>query len=1112
MTGPAEGQLGFDFGAGPTARQEPAAPVGEDRFPPSEEQDRVLAFEDDLVVTAGAGSGKTRTLVELYVRLLRDPGLVRGVDEPIGPRRILCLTFTERAAREILARIRDHVEDPSLRRELETAPVTTFHGWCTRLLRDHPLEAGVDPGFRVMTEETATETLRRAAVDTLRRGLATGDEAARQAVTLLGLGPAADRLADLVQALRTAGWEIRRPIERFEERLEEVEEEVVGLARELHAAARELVAVARDESLTDLGREHLTAIEDLYARWQESRSGADALALAKRVRSAGRSWRFEASKPLRDRVHEVAERYSGGALELENRLQLGAWPALTVSVRQAWRATRMARASLDYDDLLLRARALLADHDPIRANLRRRYRAILVDEHQDTDPVQDDILRLLVGESAIAGRPGDGDPRWCVVGDGQQSIYGFRGATVESFERLAAEAGARDARRPLSRNFRSREALVRFHNAFFPRILPGGGRADEVAYAIQRPHRPRDEEPGVELLDPGDEKRPAVEAREREARAIAARLAAACSEDDPAAVTIADPATGETRAARPGDVVVLLRRLTQVETYRRALEAVGLDSIVVGSGSFYARQEVYDVLAALEAATLRDPVPLVGFLRSPMVGLPDDAVWALLRAWDRRTSLPTHLRESRDAAGLEAEDVDTLDRGLAVLDEIADRADRESPGATVARLVDVTGYAAVLDALPDRTQRRANLERLLAIADRAADESAPLLADWTALLRRRAEDPPRDRDAALPEGDRVRVMSIHQAKGLEFPVVVIGDLGGETRHGPGGIAFDPDLGVVARWFPEPGADGVATRSYALAKEAEGRRCEAEEGRLLYVAATRARDRLILSAGTPSHRWIEEVRAFGGTEEAREVLDVLEQGAWVERFEGALGQIPPIAGTGVPVTRPVDHAPGEYTARDLAAILAGEPEPATSQETARAAARRALRRGLRGHAALERIPLAPPAGFGTTAWLRDAGLPPEEAEPLAAFVDGTLRPALSGATAVHRERPFRLALPGGAAIVGAIDALWRDEAGGWHVGDYKFAEPDPASEGRHETQLAIYALAAAAALGLDEIGGVVWYVDEGRGHQLIWTAEDLARLEARLDRAIRDGTPGEETMP
>jgi len=1099
------GQLGFEFETPGGAGEPPATPAPPPAGagpPPSEEQRRILAFDDDLVVTAGAGSGKTRTLVDLYVRILGEPGLLRGETEPIGPRRILCLTFTERAAREILARIRARLDDAEQRRELETAPVTTFHGWCARLLRDHPLEAGVDPRFRVMTEETAGGMLRRAAVDTLRRGLDTGDEAARRAVTLLGLGRAADVLVGLVRELRTAGWEIRRPIERFEAVLEEVEADLEKLAREVDAAMDELLEVARSESLTDLGEEHREAIGALYETWRVSRGYTDAMALSGRVRSAGRSWRFEASKALRNRVVERADAYAGAALESEHRHQLGAWPALTVSVRETYRAARFGRGALDYDDLLLRARDLLAGHDAIRETLRRRYRAILVDEHQDTDPVQDDILRLLVGEDAIAGEPDGRDPRWCVVGDGQQSIYGFRGATVAAFERLARAADERGAHRPLSRNFRSREALVRFHNAFFPRILPGGERTDEIAYASQRPHRPPDDEPAVELLDPGDEPGLAAEARDREARALAARLAAACSASDPDAVTVVDPESGEVRAARPGDVVVLLRRMTQVETYRRALEAVGLDSIVVGSGGFYERQEVYDVLNALEAAVLHDPVPLVGYLRSPMVGLPDDAVQELLRGWDRRTPLLAHVRDRASRTTLQPGETDAIDHGLEVLDELVARSADEPPGTVVARLVDRTGYAAVLEALPDRGQRRANLERLVAIADRAADEGTPLLAEWIALLKRRVEAPPRDRDAALPEGDRVRVMSIHQAKGLEFAVVALADLGGQPRGGIGAVAFDPDLGTVARWFPEPGAKGVATRSHARAAEAAKRRREAEEARLLYVAATRARDRLLLSAGTSSHRWFEAVRAFATTEPASDVLVARDQAAWVERFRAAFGPAPPLAGTGEPVAEPLAASPGEYGARELAAIVAGEPETASPVPAAREPALRALRRGQRGHAALERLPLDVPDGFDTAAWLRDRGLPAGEVRPLAAFVDGTLRPALVGARVVHRERPFRLALPGGAVVAGAIDVLWRAADGRWRVGDYKFAEPDPGAEGRHRIQLGIYALAVAAALGEKEIGGVVWYVDGPGGDELAWSCDDLAALEARLDRATR----------
>jgi ATP-dependent helicase/nuclease subunit A len=393
------------------------------------------------------------------------------------------------------------------------------------------------------------------------------------------------------------------------------------------------------------------------------------------------------------------------------------------------------------------------------------------------------------------------------------------------------------------------------------------------------------------------------------------------------------------------------------------------------------------------------------------------------------------------------------------------------------------------------------VEGLNAHADRAPSDGQPLLAQWAAALRRRAARPPRDRDASLPEvGDRVRILTIHQAKGLEFPIVALGDLGGRGKRGPGGVRFDPGIGVVAKVWTDPAEAPLDTAAYALARAAEKEREAAEEARLLYVAATRAQDRLILSAGSGTATWLGQVRKFAASPSAAALLARVPLDHWAGRFAAALGQALPLADPGVTVRAPAPTAPGEAAARELAAALSGGPPIPASLAAAREAAAAALARGARGHAALERIPLAP-VPHDVAAWLAGpGGLPADEAKSLAGYAARRVLDVLGGAAEVARERPFRLRLPGGGIVVGTIDALWRD-AGGWWVGDYKFAAADDESSDRHEAQLAIYALAAASAIGVDEIGGRLWYVDQDESRELRWSSADLSALEASLDEAF-----------
>ena len=1098
-----EHQLGFDL-----LEEVPTTP-GESAGTLSDEQRTVLAFEKDLVVSAGAGSGKTRTLVELYATLLREPERIGR--ESLRPSEVLCLTFTERAAREILARIREGAEEPDVLRELESAPIGTFHGWCANLLRDHPLEAGVDPRFTVLSEEGANDLLFGAAVETLRRGLEEGDAPARIAVEIQGFQRAASLMADMVREIRTAGWGEREPIERFEARLAEVAAELAGpLVDQVVRSGREIAETVRSTLSTPLSRTYLQDFEAALERWASQRTMESADALTEALKAPSRSWR--GLTPQRHEVMEAIDAWRGAVLEIEHASQLGAWPALVVTVRAAYRAARAARGVLDYDDLLLRSRDLLRSHAETLGTLRDRYRVILVDEHQDTDPVQHEILELLLG----TGGKGT-DPRWCVVGDARQSIYGFRGATVEAFAALARDAETRGAHRTLAFNYRSRAELVSFHNSFFPQLLAAGPHAQTLAYVAQRAHRKERPGPAVEVLAPKDGDHPTVDAREEEARALAARIRAACDPADPDAVQVWDKETEEWRHARYGDVVILMRKLTQVEPYRRALQAIGIETVVTGSGEFYGRQEVFDVLNAIEAALdPLDAVALVAFLRSPMVGIADDAVWRLLRGWRPKDGpLEAHLTASAVAGAVEAEEAERLDRGRSVLAELRARMDQAPPGAVLTWLIDRTGYAAVLDAVPDHEQRRANLERLVALADRAPREGAGLLADWAAALRRRVENPPRDRDASPPEaGDRVVILSIHQAKGLEFPIVALADIGGAAQKGGGpGVVFSRSQGIVAKWWEDPAAQPLHTRSYTLASAERKENERAEETRLLYVAATRARDRLILSAGARTNDgwWLPTVLEFAQGDGAPH-LELGSLASWASRHAGLSASARPAPGPGVHVLEPLPAAPGEATARALAAAAAGqggteEPLPPRARQSVRLR----IRRGARAHAALERLPLRPADGFDVREWLAGMQVDPLDVDPIAVFVEREAWPRLAGAREVLREHPFRLMLPDpGGIVVGTIDCLWRDGEGAWWVWDYKLAS-DEEPDARHTEQLTIYALAAAAALGIDRVRGALWYLEGCTASEHSWDGTALKEAEKRL-AGVFSAAPAPPTPP
>lgn len=1067
----------------------------------SDEQRSVVTFDDNLVVTAGAGSGKTRTLVALYARILADPASL-GCAERTGPERVLCLTFTERAAREVKERIRSVLHEPNDRRKLETAPISTFHAFCSAILRRYPLEAGVDPGFAILTDEMAHDLLSRAATESLRASLALGDEAARYAVRTLGFGASVTSLVHIVEAVRTAGWTPREPIRRFEATIEFARD---ALATTLAGAVREttdkLLDTATASRMTPKGRTYLAEFETALTAWLADPSPATSRDLKMAAKRPARSWGFDNHTPLRHAVIEAVDRYEGARNEISHATDSGCWPALSVSVRAAYRDLRIARRALDYDDLLLRTRDLLANRDGVRASLRTRFDAVLVDEHQDTNPVQNDILELLAEIVPGRGETIDSAPRWCVVGDAKQAIYGFRGARVEAFQRLSADANRRGARRLLRSNYRSRPELVSFFNAFFPRVLATDESPGQAEYEDQVAHREAAGRPCVETLfptPPPKGAKPGVdELRLIEARALAMRLQQACDPQSEHAVFIADPDSGETRPARAGDVGLLMRRMTDVEPYRQALQSVGFEAVVVGSGGFYSRQETFDVLNAVEAVLApENPVSLIAFLRSPMVGVADDTLLRLTRGWHRSTGKPLRSHIVSSTARGSSQDRAALDEAWTVLDELGARADREAPGATLSWLIDRTGYAAIANALPDRAQRLANLDRLVAQADHAPRNGVRLLSEWAASMRRRIENPPREQDAPIADpGNRVVLMSIHQAKGLEFPIVAIADIGTRGRSGPDQVVFDDEVGVVSKLYDPVTGKWTPTLSYARASERVGQREDEEEARLFYVAATRARDHLILSAGTRSNRWFE--LASGFADEGHDSVTSLRQEEWVARFATAVASQPPLPDPGRAYEEPTTSALRQWTAREMAELVSGPR--VTGDARSRPAMRVTRRLGVAGHAALERLPLRPGPDFDLESWLTaQPGIEPDVIPALAAFIENTILPRFAEAREVLRECPFRLHLPDDSGIVvGTIDCLIEEQPGEWSVWDYKFGSADAERAAFHRAQLQIYALAAAARLRLDRIRGVVWGVLEDDADQHVWGQAELTEIETRL---------------
>ncbi len=817
--------------------------VGRGGLPFTDEQAAAIARrEGSLLLSANAGSGKTSVLSERFVRLV--------LEDNVEPGRILAITFTDKAAGELRTRVRGRFVELGRRdraRDLDAAWISTFHGLCARILRAHAVRAGLDPAFTVLEEAEARDirgtAFERALADFLSDDRAEAlDLVAAYSVDALQL-----RITTAHDQLRSSGMtrprlpEVRATppdpttlaaaVERAEEELVPGDERPrIATARAALASCRELL------SRLDVGPPTpppaLSALEAAAFKPGNMKAlqGDGCVAYLEALDAFAGAWRDALAAAAIVLLDELLVRYA-----------------------EAYAEGKRTRAALDFDDLELLARDLLRDTPAIRASYAERFERVMVDEFQDTNATQLSLLELL------------GTDRF-VVGDELQSIYSFRHADVRIFRAQRAELAQAGAAAELAANFRSRPDILGVLDAAMG-PLHGAAHVPFVA-AREAPDPPTT--PLVELLLTDAE---AVEAWPPELLASLPHAAAKRrAEARIVAARIAELVRGEGVPA--SDIVVLLRAATDMAVFERAIEEQGLATLAAGGRGYWGRQQVLDLCAYLGAlANPRDELALLGLLASPLVGLSADGLAILARTarpgarWD---ALAAAFPPRGEGGGDDDEDR-ALDPSLRDLLPDADRdalanfcpwfaaerqqAPRRGLDVLLERIVDRTGYDLHVLGLPGGRRRWANVLKLQRLAagfeGRRGRDVRGLIDLATAELEAQA----RETDAPVELGDAtaIRLMTMHAAKGLEFPVVVIADLGRSGRNDTDDLLVrEGRVGLRLRTI-----DGASAKTLdweALRTEQQTADLE-EERRILHVAMTRAEERLILSGTFDPDKWL-----------------------------------------------------------------------------------------------------------------------------------------------------------------------------------------------------------------------------------------------------------------
>lgn len=820
----------------------------------------IMSRIPNVLVSAGAGSGKTTVLTERYFHLLEEmidyPAL--RVDE------ILTLTFTRKAAQEMRERIARKLENENRvheRRELARAPIGTIHAFCERVLREHALEAGIDPNFRLLDEAEA-HTMQENALDTVFEDLWAGTQQQRKEIgqLLLLYSQRALRggLMSIFRAARTRGM-------AMDELAPIPPAPTASHVSELSTAMDSLLALdgtPKWRANLALAAETFKALQPaLFSERDFSWDNYDAVRNAASGPLTPSGGPAITAKAARDAIKAAALAWQAAYLDRAAQPFLTAFILLLTRFDARYHALKETQGLLDFEDLLLRTRALLCREDAGSAEyLKTKYRQIMVDEFQDTNPLQFSIIQALQGSGHLF-----------MVGDVKQAIYRFIGSDIRVFLAQEQRILGRDEdglRLPMHTNYRTRPQVLQPLNALFARLWPPGAFDDGFTFeplsagGVFIPKK----SPAIEMAFWPMEDGNAAARRDHEAQWIARRILQLTGQCDMPAlqVTAKSDDAAAPPLARPaafGDVLLLFRASTDIALYEDALRRAGIPYYVVSGRGFYNEREVQDLLHMLRVLeNPMDDFSLAVVLRSPLVGVRDDTLYWLTRDWQswiEGTPFPTETRATpsygrlwtnieqlASLAPLDVGDRQALQRLRELVADLQQQSLDGQPLELIDTILDRTDYLTVLLAMDGGDQRAANVQKLREVAAKFQARGIFDVTDFQRYLTQLSTQAPREASAPLDvEGSNVvRLMTIHAAKGLEAPIVLLADGGREPNNVSDEFLLSPD-GLSCR-MPTPEDEMARPAAYLAAAEQITRDDRREAERLLYVALTRAREHLI----------------------------------------------------------------------------------------------------------------------------------------------------------------------------------------------------------------------------------------------------------------------------
>ncbi len=1056
--------------------------------------------ERSFAVEASAGTGKTGTLVKRILHLVLEKG---PAGPPIPVSSICAITFTEKAAGEMKVRLRQEFEKSAVAQnqrgeyarealsQLEAASISTFHAFAVSLLKERPIEARLDPHFTTLDELQSNLFFLEVWESWLDRALT---ERCAPLENALRAGIRLDQVYDLANTLRKQAHIVRR----LSLEPPPAPERVAGALEELRRESAQFPGLLIDPS--DL----LASSLALVISWLENPSASET---PPGPGKGGRGAGWEGGRDTVERVKDFIRRVVQFA-DLRSRAPkqqifhaLACW--LVDDLLSEWDARKRANGYLDFADQLEAARLLLASgNHAARSDFQKRYKTLLVDEFQDTDPVQLEIVMLLSSKNPSETEPARLRPdpgRLFIVGDPKQSIYRFRGADIETYLGTVGkskEAASGLEHLELTTNFRSVPSILRFVDAALGKAMEKEGhyQSEYLPFGDDGARVSEPAAPSVYILgdrsEDGDLMGEGRDFHKIEAVRIA-RLIEQIKGSKDWKVEDSDGQHLIRRQPEYGDIAVLLPVLSRVDAIETALRAADIPYVLEGGKFYYARSEVASAISTLRAiANPCDQVALYSALRSIFFGLSDED---LLRA--HVAGLPFDYREDVPPAS-------PLCRPYSILRDLHRRRHERTASATLEGLLQQTGAREVLAARG--FQSLANLAKLARQLRSLQEEST--FPEVVSLLGRINEEEMAESESRLMEehSNAVRLLTIHKAKGLDFRIVILAGAG--LERGQHASSFLADAHDQKKFVLKIGSqkDGWCSPGWDRFKEEDKKREDAELLRLLYVALTRARDYLVISThnkGTIEKKTGALKASFGKTR-LSPIASFLEEQA---RHDGSLARFLHVRLDSVDAKAGIKRRSAgkrwgsilEREYEELDRLVTRTPltglfqapaqtgEAAAVEEKAVETARtRAIRLGAAFHEAMERLDFDHPSAVPRCA--KEAGVRHELDTRATQSLENMLRNCL-GSSLIERcrkrardglkcwrelpyVRPLRAGQPESGVEEGKIDLLF-EEPDGWILVDYKTDTiPDSPNgsnqsfQDKYESQIGHY-VGAISALGL-----------------------------------------------